>query len=67
MEKLRMAWGIIKYPFKRVYELFYRTAENEMLKSAARNRERQMMWSIMHEMSDVTNTAYTSSPLYKKL
>ena len=63
----RMLKGIILHPFKRVCEFVYRPSENEILKNRAEGRNNYKMWRRMHEMSDVTNTGYTTSDLLPKI
>lgn len=64
---LRLFAGIILHPFKRVYELLYREKENEILAHRAKGRNNYKNWQRMHDMSHVTNTGYTTSPLYGKI
>ena len=45
----------------------YRKDDNEELRVAARERQWLKNHERMHDMSELTNTAYTSSELYKNL
>ncbi len=63
----KLFWGIIRYPFKRLYEMCYRKTENEILAKKAEGRRNYKCWLRMHDMSSVTNTAYTESELYGKI
>lgn len=63
----RMLKGIILHPFKRVFEFVYRPSENEILKNRAEGRDNYKMWRRMHDMSDVTNTGYTTSDLLPRI
>lgn len=64
---LKMLLGIILHPFKRIYELSYRQAENEHLAYRARGIENYKNWERMHDMSEVTGTAFTESELYDQI
>lgn len=46
---------------------FYRKDENEVLRVQARERQWLKNHERMHDMSELTNTAYTSSELYNNL
>ena len=68
MEKhLRMIWGIVRYPIKRMLEIRYRQEENQELISECRARTWKKNHERMHWMSIVTDTAYTGSELYNNL
>ncbi|MBQ9560567.1 MAG: hypothetical protein IJV08_11420 [Bacteroidaceae bacterium] len=62
-KELRLLAGIILHPFKCIYHKFYRTTDEMVI----RDRVRQSWWlknhERMHEMSFLTNTAYTGSDL----
>lgn len=60
----RMLAGIILHPFKMLRN---RKRENALLVQKAEMSRNYKMWERMHDMSDVTNTAYTSSDLYRQL
>lgn len=66
-KELRMLAGILLHPVKMIFRCFYRKQENEILMIHARRRQWEKNWERMHGMSEMTNTAYTSSPLYSNL
>ena len=63
-KNLRMAAGIILHPFKMIWRNVYRYTENDILRTHAEWSENYKKWNRMHEMSEVTNTGYTTSELY---
>ena len=63
----RMIYGIIAHPFKMIIRSFYRAEENHTLMCDARERTWKKNHERMHDMSLLTNTAYTSSELYGNL
>lgn len=67
MKSFRMIAGIILHPMRVVNEKFYRERENMELLENARERQWKKNHERMHEMSRLTNTAYTQSPLYGNL
>lgn len=66
-KEFRLLAGIILHPVKKVLFFRRRRNENEILVDAARGRQFQKNHERMHRMSELTNTAYTSSPLYLNL
>lgn len=63
----RFVAGIILHPFRVCAMQFYRKRENMALLMNARQRAWEKNHERMHEMSLLTNTAYTESPLYMNL
>lgn len=63
----RFVAGIVLHPFRVFAMKFYRKRENMELLMNARQRMWEKNWERMHEMSHLTNTGYTTSPLYKNL
>lgn len=66
-KEFRLLAGIILHPVKMFVCRFYRTNDNYILTRDARERQWKKNWERMHEMSRLTKTAYTSSPLYLDL
>ena len=67
MKTLRIFAGIILHPVRVIAMKFYRKRENEELLMNARQRTWEKNHERMHNMSLLTNTAYTESFLYKNL
>lgn len=67
MKTMRIFAGIILHPAKVVWMKCYRKQENELLARGADRRYNFKAWARMHDMSEVTNTAYTSSDIYKQI
>ncbi len=67
MKTLRIFAGIILHPVRVIAMKFYRKRENEELLINARQRTWEKNHERMHNMSLLTNTAYTESFLYKNL
>lgn len=63
----RMFAGIILHPFKMIRRNFYRCEENDILRTHAEWSENYKMWNRMHEMSRLTDTAYTTSELLERI
>lgn len=66
-KEMRMFAGILLHPAKKIFRLTYRKSENDILLSRARRRQWEKNHERMHEMSLLTNTAYTKSPLCDNL
>ncbi len=66
-KSMRLFCGIVLHPVRVVAMKFYRRGENLELMYSARDLQKKKNHRRMHEMSDVTNTAYTESSLYNDL
>ena len=66
-KEFRMFAGILLHPVKMIAQKFYRKSDNCKLLQAARRRQFEKNHERMHAMSQLTNTAYTQSPLYLNL
>lgn len=64
---IRLFAGIVLHPLRVVAMKFYRKRENLDLLMNARERTWKKNHERMHDMSLLTNTAYTKSPLYGNL
>ena len=67
MKNLRLIAGIILHPV-RIWQANTRKSRMEgEIQRRVRYSWQNKNWERMHDMSTVTNTAYTSSELYKNL
>ncbi len=64
---LKLFAGIILHPVRVIVMKFYRKRENLELLTNARERTWQKNHRRMHDMSLLTNEAYTGSFLYQNL
>lgn len=67
MKTYRIIIGIIAHPFKVLAHRFYRSADELSIQSRVRRNAEYKAWERMHNMSEVTNTGYTTSEIYEKL
>lgn len=64
---IRLFAGIVLHPLRVIAMKFYRKRENLDLMMNARERTWKKNHARMHDMSLLTNTAYTESFLYQNL
>lgn len=66
-KQLRIFAGILLHPVRLIAMKSYRKRENMELLLNARQRQWEKNHERMHNMSLLTNMAYTESPLYNNL
>ena len=63
----RILAGIILHPVRVLIARARRTRDERKIRNKVMLNWQHKAWERMHNMSDVTNTAYTKSEIYPKL